>query len=91
VQNQIVSAIAREIPACSRFECIEDMSLHQLDSLIAFNDESDYMAMGKIMSEVLRQNMEIQADAEYESTTEDHEAANVDDRIDAIQAKAVGL
>jgi len=86
-QNAIVSALILDLPAYRRFECIEDISMDQLQYLVAFNATEDYLAMGKIMSHVLKQNMLKLCEAEYENTVPDYEAANIDDRIDAIQAR----
>jgi len=86
-QNAIVSALILDLPAYRRFECIEDISLLLLNTISALNAKSDYLAMGKVMSDILRHNMIYLCEAEYENTVPDYEAANIDDRIDAIQAR----
>jgi hypothetical protein len=86
-QNVIVSALILDLPAYRRFECIEDISMDQLQYLVAFNATEDYLAMGKIMSHVLKQNMLKLCEAEYENTVPDYEAANIDDRIDAMKER----
>jgi hypothetical protein len=91
VQNVIVSSLAMELGADRRFESIEDMCMAKLQMLISYNAKSDYLEMGKTMSGVLWDNMRPACEELYNSTTEDREAAHMDDRIDAIQAKAVGL
>jgi hypothetical protein len=90
VQNVIVSGVISQLPSYRRFECMEDISMEQLQRIVAFNSKTDYLQLGAILSEILTHNMKTACEELYNSTTEDHEAANVDDRIDAIQARRFG-
>jgi len=96
-QNVIVSALILDLPAYRRFECIEDITMDQLLTMVCYNAQTDhadqravdicYQQIGKIVSGIFKQNMLKLCEAEYENTVPDYEAAHVDDRIDAIQAR----
>jgi hypothetical protein len=96
-QNVIVSALILDLPAYRRFECIEDITMDQLLTMVCYNAQTDhaetraanhcYQQIGKIVSDIFKQNMLKLCEAEYENTVPDYEAANIDDRIDAIQAR----
>jgi len=89
-QNVIVSALILDLPAYRRFECIEDITMEQLQRMVGANANGDDILIGMTMRDIFKQNMLKLCEAEYENTVPDYEAANVDDRIDAIQARAVG-
>jgi len=87
VQNQIVSAMINDLSPYRRFECMEEISMEQLQSMVNANANGDDLVISRVMQRVFKQNMLKLCEAEYENTVPDYEAANVDDRIDAIQAR----
>jgi len=96
-QNVIVSALILDLPAYRRFECIEDITMDQLLTMVCYNAQTDhaethavnhcYQQMGKIVSDIFKQNMLKLCEAEYDATVPDYEAAHIDGRIDVIQAR----
>jgi hypothetical protein len=83
-QNVIVSALILDLPAYRRFECIENITMEQM---VGANANGDDILIGMTMRDIFKQNMLKLCEAEYENTVPDYEAAHIDDRIDAIQAR----